>query len=291
MTLLSANDKSTLSPPMVDDRLANVTFESYEACAASLIASVPTSFPTLVCSTNPIAASLPSWSERQVRLALEQYACFAQAAVHMLFESRIRISWPHLSMELERNIAEEMGAECGGVPHLELMRSGFEAELGIVVSDVEPLATTRSFIEDIAALFAHEDIAFAAGVLLGFEATAVEEFRLVRKLILNYAESVGVTVDEHSKTGQYITGHVALDVANGHDPELDHCLGMVASIGRDATDNDAPEIARGFAAVCIELERWWWMLTVEGRRAGTRYEVFERLQASLQHSTTEEGGL
>lgn len=283
MTQLTAPSRHAV--PFADDgdRFADVNLESFRTCVDSLISTIPSSFPTLVCSANPVGLALPGWSEPQVRLAIEQYACFAQAAVHMLFETRVRTQWPHLKAELDRNIAEELGAECGGTPHLELMRRGFRTELGIDIGEVRPLPTTQSFIDDVATLFTHHEAAFRAGALLGFEATAVEEFRLVRRLILAYADAHEVVIDLDTSTGQYIAGHVALDPSRGFDPEQDHCLGVATSIGRDATDEHAVAVAQGFAAVCIELERWWLLLATEVRRAGARAGIADAIRHAARH--------
>lgn len=228
-------------------------------------------FPKLQAHSNPIRINVRNWSEPELAFLIGEYSRFATAAVHMLFDAQIRLHSGELSLELQRNIGEELGSQSGGIPHLELMRSGYRSELGLDTDAVEATALTREFIDRLSAVFCSANRSFLAGALLAFETVAVDEFRVVAAMIYRFGELRAVTLAPESLTARYIAGHVSLTADDdGNDPEMEHYLGMLNAVGASVEPSEYPEVARGFLAVCLELEAWWDALPTQARAAAIR---------------------
>jgi hypothetical protein len=261
--MLQPTDYSSLHE-RIEGLLAEPLRQDYDACFTTLVGAMREQFPALTRDQNPVNVNLGTWSKEQLGYIIQEYSGFSNAAIHMFLEARIRNHWPALAAEITRNMDEEMGILTRGIPHLELMRHGYRAELGIETDGLRYSPVTDDFIDRMNGLFRTNDNANLAGVLLAFEATAVDEFRIVERMLRRYKEMVGGEIAADSLTGEYIAGHVvpgASDVDN--DPEMDHCLGMMRAVGTDAPDQDLQPVVRGFLSVCLELNRWWEQLACD----------------------------
>ena len=231
---------------------------SYESCVAALLAAMRQHFPALIESENPVIRHFGRWSAEDLRFIIQEYSGFSNAAIHMFLEARIRNHWPALTQEIIRNMDEEMGVLTRNIPHLELMRYGYRTELNIETEQIQRTALTRDFIDRMTALFCTPDNAFLAGCLLAFEGTAVDEFRIVERMLRQYESLRGRAIPAESLTGNYIAGHVTPETPErAGDPEMDHYRGMVDAIGRYVTPDNMQRLMRGFFAVCLELNHWW----------------------------------
>lgn len=246
----------------------------YAQCVEALVDQMRRGFPALTEDHNPVRANLAGWDRGSLKFIIQEYAAFSNAAIHMFLEARIRNHWAALTDEIIHNMDEEFGDLTRGVPHLELMRYGYLEELGIETEDVGISAGTRDFIDRMMRLFRDPDNAFLAGALLAFETTAVDEFRVVDKMLRQYRALGGGEIAASSLTGQYIAGHVASGVeVGGIDPEMEHYQGMVRAIGAGMEGQDRSILARGFLAVCLELNHWWEFLAQQAPQQGLRRTV------------------
>jgi hypothetical protein len=246
----------------------------YDACVGALVEGMRTHFVALREDRNPVGAALALWDAENLRFVIQEYAAFSNAAIHMFLEARIRNHWPALTQEIVHNMDEEMGALTRGVPHLELMRHGYLSELGVETREVEPTAATRDFIDRTSRLFRDPDNAFLAGALLAFETTAVDEFRIVDRILRGYHALSGGNIPPESLTGAYIAGHVSAERQDGGvDPEMEHYEGMVRAIGVHMRGRNLSVLARGFYAVCLELNRWWELLAQQAPQQAIRKAI------------------
>lgn len=258
------------------ESLVSKPISKFSDCVDALMMSISQDFPGLTVTGNPIFGQMKELSRDDLLRVIREYSVFSNAALHMFLEARVRNHWPALTKEIVRNMDEEMGQLTRGVPHLELMRHGYRVELGIETEDVVPSASTKDFIRRMNALFRVPDNEFLGGVLLAFEAVAVEEFRLVERLLRRYGELVHVGITADQLTGLYIAGHVVAEGSAGAaDPELDHYKGMADAIASSVGNSDLERLRRGFLSVCLELSRWWDQLLVDTLcdRARHRLEI------------------
>jgi Domain of Unknown Function with PDB structure (DUF3865) len=249
----------------------------FPQCVQLLLSNSTEFFPALRVATNPILAILEQLDSCDVEFVVQEYSGFSNASVHMLFEARIRNHWPSLRKEILRNLDEEMGLLINSIPHLELMRCGYRIELDIETDGLEYSPVTADFLEKMHRLFRHRDNGYLAGVLLAFEGVAVEEFRIVERLLDCRQQLLGVTLPDGSLTSRYVAGHVSVGAsAQDGDPELDHFKGMIDAVGADARDVDLEPLARGFLAVAFELNRWWEELALETLHRRVRRQIAPR---------------
>ncbi|MDQ3816183.1 MAG: DUF3865 domain-containing protein [Acidobacteriota bacterium] len=248
----------------IDGLIADATAGGFSACVPSLLHIMAANFPALMRQHNPVVMNLESWTQLSLAFIIQEYSGFSNAAIHMFLEARIRNRWPALTKEIMRNMDEEMGALSQGVPHLELMRHGYRRELGIETDGLRYTAVTEDFINRMNGLFRDSDNTFLAGVLLAFEATAVDEFRIVERILRRYKELIGGEITDDSLTGQYIAGHVMPGTPTpDRDPEMDHYRGMVDAVGGNVDDGNLRPLVQGFFSVCLELNRWWEQIALE----------------------------
>jgi hypothetical protein len=267
---LQATNYFTLSQGLPLDVSASLG-RGYDRCVAALLQSMREQFPALMQDGNPIAANLDWWDESDLRFIIQEYSGFSNAAIHMFLEARIRNHWPALRDEIDRNMDEELGVLTAGIPHLELMRYGYRVELGIETDDLQHTAATRDFIDRMIALFRSRDNIQLAGVLLAFEGTAVEEFRIVERVLHRFSQLSGTEIASTSLTGQYIAGHVVPGTVDpDNDPELSHYRGLVDAVAANIGDSDLRPLVRGFWSICLELNRWWEQLAFEALRRRIR---------------------
>jgi hypothetical protein len=253
---LQPTDYSTLQQHIL--RELEAARPDYQSCVTALLAAMRHYFPSLIETENPVIRHFGQWSAANLRFIIQEYSGFSNAAIHMFLEARIRNHWPALTKEIIRNMDEEFGVLTRNIAHLELMRHGYRAELNIETEEIQRTALTRDFIDRMTALFCSPDNAFLAGCLLAFEGTAVDEFRIVERMLREYESLRGREIPADSLTGNYIAGHVTPETPDRDaDPEMDHYRGMVDAIGLYITAENMPRLVRGFFAVCLELNQWW----------------------------------
>ena len=279
-TAIDARHVQPTDYPLLSERISDIVERSlsndYEECVASLLTVMRKQFPALTQEHNPVLAGLATWTPSQLRFIVQEYSGFSNAAIHMFLEARIRNHWPALTTEIIHNMDEEMGALTRGIPHLELMRYGYRVELGIETDGLTYTTTTRDFIDHMHALFRERDNTALAGVLLAFEGTAVDEFRIVERLLQTYKQMLGGSITPESLTGLYVAGHVVPGTPDPeHDPEMDHYRGLVDAVGAHVKGLDLRPLVIGFLSVCLELNRWWEQLTFEAFQKGIRDRLSE----------------
>lgn len=269
----------------------------FDGCVRSLLAGARDAFPALWSATNPVLLLLDELGAEDVQFLIQEYSGFSNASVHMLFEARIRNHWPSLREELVRNLDEELGLLADAVPHLELMRYGYRGELDIETDGVDHSLATAEFIEKMYRLFRHRDNGYLAGVLLAFEGVAVEEFRIVERLLQRRQELLGLNLSKQSLTIRYVAGHVSPGGSPAdEDPELSHFQGMMEAVGADARRADLAPLVHGFLAVAFELNRWWENLARETLQRTVRLRLspqarpWKELYATLVSTATRAGG-
>jgi hypothetical protein len=256
----------------------NAASGDYESCVRLLTELMGDQFPALIRDSNPVYLGSADWRAAVLRFVIQEYSGFSNAAIHMFLEARIRNHWSELTAEIVRNMDEEMGALTRGIPHLELMRHGYRVELGVETEGLSYTALTRDFIDRMSCLFRNPDNVFLAGVLLAFETTAVDEFRVVDRLLRRYKALSGGDISPRSLTGEYIAGHVLSESTDeDNDPEMDHRRGMIRAIGAHMNGQDLRALTRGFLAVCLELNRWWEQIGLEALQ--------QEIRESLAHDS------
>jgi hypothetical protein len=253
----------------------------YTNCVATLLSTMRNQFPALQQASNPVVQSFGKFSTDDLAFIIKEYSGFSNAAIHMFLEARIRNHWPALTEEIVRNMNEEMGTLTRNVPHLELMRHGYRSELGLETENLSYSAQTTDFIARMTDLFKSPDNAFLSGCLLAFEATAVEEFRIVERILRAYQSSRGSQIAADSLTGIYIAGHVTPETSDpASDPEMEHYRGMMEAVGKNIDGSNIQELIRGFLAVCLELNQWWEQLALCGFQRSIRKELLDGDQKS-----------
>lgn len=263
------------------DALLESLPNDYSTCIVALRRTMWEEFPALTENRNPVVACLRSWTSAELEFVIQEYSGFSNAAIHMFLEARIRNHWPALTEEIIRNMDEEMGVLTGGIPHLELMRYGYRVELGIETDGLRYTAVTEDFIGRMNALFRNPDNAFLAGVLLAFEGTAVDEFRIVERILRCYKETVGGEIPADSLIGRYVAGHVIRESSDPkQDPEMDHYRGMVEAVGTNVAGGELRPLVRGFLSVCLELNRWWEDVAAETFRKRIRNQLMQHGNAA-----------
>ncbi|KVA01430.1 hypothetical protein WI40_07830 [Burkholderia ubonensis] len=261
----------------VQECIAECACADFDDCVTLLLDLMRNEFPAIAQHSNPVGARLDAWTREELGFLIQEYSGFSNAAIHMFLEARIRNHWPSLTTEIIRNMDEEMGVLCEGIPHLELMRDGYRMDLELETDGLHYAAVTEDFIARMNGLFRIRDNTALAGALLAFEATAVDEFHVVDRMLRQYKALSGGQITPDSLTGRYIAGHVA-PTADGleSDPELAHYRGMVEAIGKSVDRRALDSLACGFVSVCLELNRWWEHVALEAVQNAIRGNLVSR---------------
>lgn len=198
---------------------------------------------------NPFIQRINTLTSDDVKKIVQEYSQFSNESIHMLMDARVRVhEWDKLAKEVDRNIEEEKGLETQGVPHLEIMRKGYQAEFGFDVNSHEPLAITVEMIAELKKVFRTKNNAFLAGALLAFESISIPEFHILDSLVLLYEKQTGTY--RNWELGRYIDGHKLFEI--GHKDGLMHAID-----GRIETGLDRAEFISGYLQVCISVSNWW----------------------------------
>jgi hypothetical protein len=143
-----------------------------------------------------------------------------------------------------------------------MMRHGHRKDLEIETDNVSYSGVTTNFVKRMREIFKHEDNAYACGVLLAFEATATDEFKIVDKFLRKRKNLIGGELKKGSITDLYIAGHVDHEGTGDH-PEDSHYEGLQNAIGAYINEGNIHRFVKGFLDVCFNMNIWWEQLTME----------------------------
>lgn len=203
----------------------------------------------LTPESNDIVLMLKDLNSKDLKVVINEYAQFSNEAIHMLLDARIRnYDWENLKNEIDRNIEEEKGSETKMIPHLEIMRRGYRAELGIETDDSAVSKTTELFLSKMRRIFKHDDNAFSAGALLAFEGTAIPEFYILDEIVKEYTVKSGIEFKK-GPTKSYIDGHKFFEI--GHED------GLKNEIKEYITSENNESFVKGYVAVVLAMAQWW----------------------------------
>jgi hypothetical protein len=232
-------------------------FNNFDECLPKL-RMVKDDVKNLHSSTNWAVQRRFEMTTSQLKFLIEQYSVFSREAIHMLVDAMIRNhDWPELFKELQNNINEEKGEETKGIPHLEIMRRGYEKDLGILTDSVIPCLITQSFINKMNNIFNNNDNAYSAGALLAFEGVAIQEFHIVDKIVKQYDVASKLLNVQHDDklTNYYINGHKDFEI--GHEEHLANSIRPYINQG------NISKMIVGYLDVCFVMNLWWEQLMLE----------------------------
>lgn len=197
---------------------------------------------------NPILKRINNTKERELKDIISNYSCLSNRAIHYLTTALIySYQWEKLYKEIEDNIEEEKGSKTKGIPHLHMMREGYNKELGIDTSRVKPFLCTKKFLDNMNAIFLTDNVPYVAGAVLAFESLAIEEFHIIDQIIQKYLSFKNKQI--HGMTKEYIDGHKLF--------ELDHSSRLERAIMYHTDSKSANIVRSGYLDVCYEMNDWW----------------------------------
>lgn len=233
------------------------TFSNFDECL-NVLRKDRDRFQNLHSNTNSAVIGKRSLNVNQLKFLIEQYSVFSKESIHMLLDAMVRnYDWPDLFQELQHNIEEEKGEETKGIPHLEIMRRGYEKDLRILTDEIQPNLITVSFIKKMRKIFNSNDNAYSAGALLAFEGVAIQEFHIIDNIIKEYdVQSKRFKVqDNNALTNYYINGHKDFEI--GHENHL------ADSIRSYIKKDNMQKMISGYFDVCFVIDLWWQQLFLE----------------------------
>lgn len=197
---------------------------------------------------NPVLKRLNDTKENELKAIISNYSCLSNRAIHYLTTALIYShEWDSLHKEIEDNIEEEKGSKTKGIPHLFMMREGYEKELGIDTSRVKPFLCTKKFLDNMNNIFLTNCLPYVAGAVLAFESLAIEEFHIMDMIIQKYLSFKGKQIGGMTK--EYIDGHKLF--------ELDHSSKLERAIMYHTDAKSASTVRNGYLSVCREMNDWW----------------------------------
>lgn len=224
------------------------TFSDYRSLVRSLEGYVIECLD-LEHKQNPVVKRLSELNKNEVRWVIKEYSQFSNEAIHMLLDARLRThEWPKVAEEIDRNIDEEKGKETQGVPHLEIMRKGYQISLSFDVNFYEPAAATKKFIHEMRRIFRKKENAYLAGALLAFESVSIPEFYVLDSLLEKWEKENGI-LTRNEYTSDYVKGHKFFEVG--------HKEGLLQAIEPYIESSRAGNFAAGYLAVCVTISNWW----------------------------------
>ena len=235
----------------------------FDELACELEKLISDKYGALNVDSNPAVANLNVWSKEDIEFLIKEYSGFSNDSIHFFYDALIYLEWDGVKAEVQRNLAEEMGALTKGVPHLVLMRRGYKQELGVETEGVQYSTCTEQLLKKMRAVFRSSNNAYLCGALLALEATATFEFKGVEKILRALKHKTnGGEINADSLTGEYIFGHV-VDALSGENPEDGHYVGIRSAIGAYITPEKSETLIKGFVVVCTALNSWWENITIE----------------------------
>ena len=240
----------------VEHFIGNVeqNFSNYRNLVKDLESSVYT-YCELQGHQNPIGQRIEDLTANEVKWVIQEYSQFSNEAIHMLLDARIRVhEWTDLSEEIDRNIEEEKGSETKGVPHLEIMRMGYQIGLDFDVNNYNPSEITKTFLSLMKKIFRKKENAYVAGALLAFESISIPEFHILDALAKKYQVDRGI-IRRNDYLRDYIDGHKVFEVG--------HKEGLMKAIEPYIWHHQSREFSAGYLAVCMTVSNWWGNLNEE----------------------------
>jgi hypothetical protein len=212
-------------------------------------------FSELTLCKNPVVLNIKQQDSQYSKNIIGQYSLFSVEAIHMLLDASIKTyKWPILHKEIEENIEEEKGKFTNGVPHLEIMRTGYLKDLNIDISVITPIQATSYFLTDMRKIFKENNLAYIAGALVAFEGIAIEEFHILDKIVEDYCKKNNIFLSDTSNTILYINSHKEFEI--GHEAHL-----IEAVLPYINTEN-IKEFKKGYRKVCKVMANWWSCLDI-----------------------------
>lgn len=259
------------------DRMLESHPKDFDTCLNEL-RKMKDEFPFLVKTTNPVANRPQDYSAVQLRCVIEQHSVFLREAVHMLLDAMMRNhDWPDLFKEIQENINEEKGSETKNIPHPEIMRRGYQKDLGILTDNVVPSLITASFIKKMKEIFNNNDNAYSAGALLALEGTAIQEFHMVDAVLKEYAKKSKLDniLADKTLTNYHINGH--------KDFEIGHEAHLATAIRPYINEENIKNMVKGYSEVALTMNIWWIELETESWQLLAK----DRLAPSVQEFNIE----
>jgi hypothetical protein len=222
---------------------------------------------------NPVLRLLQagSLSTADLESVLSQYSLLPAQIVEFLSAGSSRLQeWTNVKAELERNVGEEMGSRTEGLSHYTILKRAVRKELGLNVSAVQALPSTRQFLHSIETGLADQSKAFVGGILYGLEASAGPELTIVATIINEYARlaelkapinlsglNKRVRVEENMISERYCLN--VFFASHLWDFEVGHKNGLASSLIKDLPSSWASVhcFGLGFEHVLNEMDRWW----------------------------------
>lgn len=223
---------------------------------------------------------------------LSQYSLLPAQIVEFLSAGSSRLQeWSSVKVELERNIGEEMGSRTEGFSHYAILKRALQKELGLNVSAVQPLPSTRQFLRSIEAGLADQPKPFVAGILYGLEASAVPELTIVAKIINEYARILelnapinlsGMNTTTRVRVEENMVGErYSLNLFfSSHlwDFEVGHKKGLASTLIKDLPSSSVSiqNFELGFECLLNAMDRWWGSLAqINGHSLAQKQEIIE----------------
>lgn len=204
---------------------------------------------------HPLIKALDSLSSDEIKWVIQEYSQFSNESIHMLTDARVRVhEWKELCRAIDQNIEEEKGMETKGVPHLEIMRKGYEIAFKFDVNDYSACDTTKSFLLRLQKIFRTKSGLFnnqyLSGALLAFESLSIPEFYVLDALVNRYRHLNHIT-DNNAYLTSYIDGHKVFEV--GHKDDLINAIEHYDFHYQAQQD----EFSRGYTDICKNISQWW----------------------------------
>ncbi|MEV0064570.1 DUF3865 domain-containing protein [Nocardia sp. NPDC050718] len=202
---------------------------------------------------NPAIKAAATLSPAQLGWMIAQYTFLTKAIVGILSTAKENLScWPEAATELERNIAEELGDGHPDREHFTMFKRGLEDELGIAVSAAVRWPVTETFLGALTRAMSDHRPFVVAGAVYSIEATAVEELKIVRTLIGEYARLSGnLVVRPDGLIHKFLESHIC-----GFEPQHEMGLRQVVG-GRLRAENDGRHFLAGCKMVMRAMDNWW----------------------------------
>ncbi len=213
---------------------------------------------------NPIATHLAAFSVPQLTHILAQYCqALPQHIVALLKNTRDTASkngWKDISIELTRNIGEELGTQTGGITHYALLTHGAKEELNIEIESISVKPYTRAFIQSLNAITQNENVNYATGAIYACESSAVPELRIVQQLVIRLAqEKNGRGISKGSILEDFFDRHLSIWEPGHEDGIRKACPPYM---------NDSKQLAdfeKGFRDTMNTMDAWWGQLYADAQ--------------------------
>jgi phenylpropionate dioxygenase-like ring-hydroxylating dioxygenase large terminal subunit len=209
-------------------------------------------YPLYNIETGPVALALQHASTEQLIYIISQYTILPRELVtymELCRDKSRQMHWDKIAIELEDNIAEELGAGNNNISHYTMLISGLEKGLGRTLTDTQPSSATAHMLTSIKNLFQHPPV-YVLGTMYAVEKVSISELTLTKKIISlllgEMPEQLQAFYDMH------------LDVW-----EIEHEADLRKSIADYITPADYLMFESGFRVILDIFDIWWRSLLIE----------------------------